>query len=120
MLSSQVYSLFTKEVLTNMPVKESETNSSLSDIQITEKKIIEKIKSLKQNSAPGPDEIGTKLLKTASQEIAKPLCYIFNDYVPDWSRQTGERQQLHQSLKKDQKETQETTDLYHLQVYLAG
>ena len=94
MLSSQVYSLFTKEVLTNMPVKESETNSSLSDIHITEKKIIEKIKSLKQNSAPGPDEIGTKLLKTASREIAKPLCYIFNEslrtgLVPaDWRKAT--------------------------------
>ena len=87
-------SVFTEEVLSNMPVKEVESNSSLSDIHITKKKIIEKIKNLKQNSAPGPDEIGTKLLKTASQEIAKPLCYIFNEslrtgLVPaDWRKAT--------------------------------
>ena len=69
--------VFTEENLNNIPVKAPETDKSFCDSKITEAKIIEKIKNLKENSAAGPDGVGPKFLKTTMREIAKPLCIVF-------------------------------------------
>ena len=69
--------VFTDKNLNDIPVKTQETNKSLCDSKITEAKIIEKIKKLKENSAAGPDGIGPKFLKATMKEIAKPLCEVF-------------------------------------------
>ena len=69
---------FTEENLNNIPVKALETDKSFSDSRITEAKITEKIKNLKENSAAGPDGIGPRFLKSTVKEIVKPLCKVFN------------------------------------------
>ena len=61
---------------------------------MTEKKIIEKIRKLKEHGAPGPDGISAYLLRTADTELARPLKKIFEQslssgVVPsDWRHAT--------------------------------
>jgi Reverse transcriptase (RNA-dependent DNA polymerase)/Endonuclease-reverse transcriptase len=70
-------SVFTNEDGDNLPTKVCETNVLLSDIVITEGKIIEKINALKKDSAPGPDNIHPRLLKELKEIISRPLAIIF-------------------------------------------
>ena len=70
-------SAFTKEDMNTIPLKESETNGRFCKVVITESKIKVKIRNLKEKSAAGPDGIGARILKATSQEIAKPLSYIY-------------------------------------------
>jgi len=43
--------------------------------------IIEAIKTLKINKAPGPDQIRNELLKELQVQIAPLLCTLFNNYL---------------------------------------
>jgi hypothetical protein len=70
-------SVFTKEDLTNVPVKQRETNATLNTVTITEGKIREKIRNLKHDSAAGPDNIHPRLLKELENEILIPLKLIY-------------------------------------------
>ena len=70
-------SVFTEEDLNTIPLKESETNGRFCKVVITESKIKVKIRNFKEKSAAGPDGIGARILKATSQEIAKPLSYIY-------------------------------------------
>jgi hypothetical protein len=76
-LNSFFSSVFTKEDLSNLPTKNRETNTVLSDIEISRKEIIKKIDKLKKDSAPGPDNIHPRLLKELKHQIADPLAKIF-------------------------------------------
>ena len=69
---------FTEENLNDIPVKAPETDILFINSKITEAKIVEKIKKLKENSAAGPDGIGPRFLKSTMSEIVKPLCIVFN------------------------------------------
>ena len=51
------------------------------DMPFTIEEILEAIKTLKTNKAPGPDQIRNELLKELSVLIAPILCQIFNDYL---------------------------------------
>ena len=55
-------SVFTQENIETVPALEPETASQFNNIEITEEKIRIKIKQLKENGAPGPDEIRAKIL----------------------------------------------------------
>jgi hypothetical protein len=72
-------SVFTEEDDSEMPQTVPETNVILSRVEITEKKVEEKIKNLRENSATGPDGIGPKVLKAATKELVKPLCHIYRE-----------------------------------------
>ena len=61
------------EPLFNNPVP-----SRLDIININEDKIIKKLKGLKTDKSPGPDNIFPKVLKEAAGELAGPLNIIFN------------------------------------------
>ena len=56
-----------------------ETVKTIGEVIITERLVKEKIKSLKENSAAGPDGISPKLLKSAAEELVKPLTIIFRE-----------------------------------------
>lgn len=71
-------STFTREDNTRMPIKAPETAKSLCNIEITRKSILEKIKKLKPDSAPGPDKIQSRMLKELANELVEPLRIIFS------------------------------------------
>ena len=70
-------SVFSSEDLQNKPAQWTETEVKLDEIVITEKKILSKISKLKDKSAAGPDNISSRLLKTAAKELVKPLKIIY-------------------------------------------
>ena len=70
-------SVFSNEDLSRLPAIEPEGTEKIETVQISRSKIIEKIKKLKEKSAPGPDGITPKILKTVANEIAFPLQIIF-------------------------------------------
>ena len=68
--------VFTEECLDSLP--KVETNLSIiTNINITQEKVYEKIKSVKENKASGPDDISARVLKEAARELALPLFIIF-------------------------------------------
>jgi hypothetical protein len=56
-LNTYFASIFTKEDRTNLQLKEPETAEKLQSIAITKAKVIKKIKKLRPDSDPGPDNI---------------------------------------------------------------
>jgi Reverse transcriptase (RNA-dependent DNA polymerase)/Endonuclease-reverse transcriptase len=77
-------SIFTEEG--DGPVPEPEqchTNSKLEDVQVEEAAVKKKIKQLKPASAPGPDGIGSMLLRELADQVAKPLTKIFSKSLAD-------------------------------------
>ena len=76
-LNKYFSTVFTKENLTDVPVKNMEAAKILSNVSITEVKIKEKIKNLKLDSAPGPDGICPRLLKETIDIVTLPLRIIF-------------------------------------------
>jgi Reverse transcriptase (RNA-dependent DNA polymerase)/Endonuclease-reverse transcriptase len=89
-LNSFFASVFTKEDVSQIPVKQTETDQVLRTVTITVGKVIAKIKDLRADSAAGPDEIHPRLLKETMYEVAGPLATLFNrsmdeNYIPrDW------------------------------------
>ena len=55
LLNKYFTSVFTQEDTASIPVRGEETEAKFSSFKFTEKKIHEKIKALRQHSAPGPD-----------------------------------------------------------------
>jgi hypothetical protein len=71
-------SVFTEEGDGQIPEEEgTKQNAELGSVEITEKKISDKIKKLRRNSAPGPDKIGPGLLQQLQVELAPVLAIIF-------------------------------------------
>ena len=65
--------VFSEEDLDHMPVKQRETEKELETVCIDTKKIAQKIKKLRGDSAAGPDNINPGML----EELAEPLSRIF-------------------------------------------
>jgi hypothetical protein len=93
MLNSYFGSVFTVEGSEEVPAAEEENcRTQLLDIQIDEAAISKKIKDLKVTSSPGPDGIGSLLIKTLHDQITAPLTTIFRtsmrsgDVPEDWRR----------------------------------
>ena len=73
-------SVFTVESdLNNMPpFDEREYANPLENINITKKTVLEKLKKVKINKSPGPDNIHPRVLNNAATTLAEPLSIIFN------------------------------------------
>jgi len=56
----------------------SPVEDSMFCINVTNDEIFRIIYKFKNNKSPGPDNIGYRLLKAVADEIADPLCYLFN------------------------------------------
>jgi hypothetical protein len=69
-LNTYFASIFTREDRTNLPVKVPETEAKLGKIEITEAKVIKKIRKLRPDSAAGPDNIHPRLLIECSSSPA--------------------------------------------------
>ena len=65
-------STFTREGLFNMPVPVFRYNESISDVNISESVVLQKVLSLKENKSPGPDVLHLYVLKS----FAHTLCPI--------------------------------------------
>ena len=93
-LNQQYCSVFTREVLNNLPEVEKVFHYSedheLQDIKFTKDKVKEKLAKLKPSSAPGPDQIWPRVLQRLSCTLCVPLAIIFNTCMtegsvpPDW------------------------------------
>ena len=70
-------SVFTQEDITTVPVLEPETEKTFLNVEITELKVKNKIRELKENGAQGPDDISAEILKLAVEQLVKPLCHIY-------------------------------------------
>ena len=75
-------SVFTVESdLNNMPpFAERDYNMPLEDLHITEDMVNEKLKKLKINKSPGPDNIHPRVLNSTADSLKLPLSIIF-DFV---------------------------------------
>ena len=90
-LNDYFASVFTKESLTDMPepVQEfkGEVEHKLFTMGFTPDEVSKKIFTMKPNKAPGPDGIGSHILKETADCLAKPLARIFQcslkeNYIP--------------------------------------
>ena len=78
-LNTYFSSVFTREDQSNVPVLQAKVSvPDLDNIIFSVTDIEDKISELKDNSAPGPDQISGRLLKSLKTTISKPLQLIFN------------------------------------------
>jgi hypothetical protein len=93
-LNSYFTSVFSKEDISNLPVKQRETEINLEYINFDRAEILKVLKNLKQGAAPGPDNISPKVLKELRFEIVASLKNLFQKSldqtkVPiDWTKAT--------------------------------
>ena len=90
-------SVFTKENLNNIPYMNAGENSNnilLTDLRVTPLAVQNKIKKLKPNKSPGPDQIYPTLLIALNEELSIPLSTLFNSSIEhgilpsDWKHAT--------------------------------
>ena len=74
-LSKQYQSVFS-EPLENTGESDTTTTAILNDIPFLRDEVLHAIKSIDSSSAPGPDGITPKFLKTYSEELADSLCAL--------------------------------------------
>jgi hypothetical protein len=92
-LNKFLASVFSREGPEPVPeADQMEFGTRLESSTITEKKIKEKIRNLRPNSAAGPDRIGPNLLQNIQEEVAPALRIIFRrsmderEVPEDWSK----------------------------------
>ena len=71
-------STFTREDLSSMPVPSSESESSICDIDITKSIVLQKLRELNVNIAPGPDGLHSYVLKTCANTLSTPLTILYS------------------------------------------
>ena len=87
-------SVFTKEDTENIPEPEQVYRGTeeemLTDVNITEERVLKKLKQINPTKAPGNDNINAAILKESAEEIAKQVTNIFRksldetDLPEDW------------------------------------
>ena len=68
----------TREVKAETVTGSKSNNILLSDIRVTPAAVMKKLKELNQNKAQGLDLVPPKGLKELSEQLALPLCILFN------------------------------------------
>lgn len=84
MLNAFFCSVFTKENLEDIPELENkEVKEALGAIEINEEDVVKKLKALKINKSPGPDELHPRVLREAAEELAKPVTLLFQQSIQE-------------------------------------
>ena len=82
-LNKYFATVFTQEDLSKLPIASSESMGSkavtFSTVEVTERKIIEVVLSLKDNKAAGVDGINSTFLKRCVHSLATPLRILFTE-----------------------------------------
>ena len=78
-LKSFFESVFTKENSHPLPgfAEQVSHEASLMDIEFTPKMVMEELKTLSKEKAPGPDGMSPALLSACAEQLARPLCTLF-------------------------------------------
>ena len=108
---AQVLSNFFKSVYVNegsgpLPEFKAQVKSKIRSIDVTEEDIKCALKSLNVNKSKGPDGIHPRVLKELADQIASPLCKIFNrsikeGKIPDMWREAEVRPIFKKGKKND-------------------
>lgn len=91
-MNSYFSTVFTRENGQAPEATNVDLNTRLSDVEITEKKVRDKLKKLRPSSAPGPDSIGAGLLQELEDEVAPALTVLYrrlldSGFTPgDWKK----------------------------------
>ena len=84
-----------------MPVPSSESENSIGDIDITDESIVlQKLRELKVNKAPGPDGVHSYVLKTCANTISTPLTILYSQSLSDGFLPDDGNRHMFQSLKR--------------------
>ena len=79
--------MFTDEDVNKLPEPKriflDDDSNKLCNFVITKGKVYNKLGQLKENKAPGPDRLSSKLLKEIKMKINKTHCSIFNRSLQD-------------------------------------
>jgi hypothetical protein len=62
----------------DLPDFDDRGNNTLTTIVVSEQDVIDVLNTLDSNKAVGPDIISNKMLIAVKNEVAKPLCLLFN------------------------------------------
>ena len=81
-LNGYFSSVFTKEVISSLPVADAKFQGAKSDylgpLVVTPELVAYKIKAMKDNKSPGVDGIPPKVLMETVEQISIPLARVFN------------------------------------------
>ena len=85
-------SVFTQEDCSNIPEPEIlfTGEEPLTDVDITEEKVMAKLQKLRPDSAPGPDKLWPRVLARLADVLASPLAIVYTRCLgegtvpPDW------------------------------------
>ena len=78
-LNSFFTSVFTKEDTENIPTPQNMSDVNIGSLRVNEDTFKLQLSKVKQNGAPGPDKITSKVLTELKDVVALPLCIIFNE-----------------------------------------
>ena len=72
-------SLFTREVLEDMPVAETlyTGDSPLKVLEFGRDEVVKKLKNIEQTGDPGPDMVWLKVLHATAEHLGRPLAMIY-------------------------------------------
>ena len=77
-------SVFTRENMDSMPDQEErEIEQLLNEVNFTHEEVLNKLKSLKTDKSPGPDQIHARLLKEYADELTVPLYALFRQSLDE-------------------------------------
>eukprot|EP00061_Rhincodon_typus_P014789 g42077.t1 len=71
--------VFTEEETSSIPEHRECQRSEVSVVAITKEKVLEKLKGLKVDESPGPDELHPRDLQEIAEKIVKALVVIFQE-----------------------------------------
>ena len=84
---AEIFAIFFAKVWTKEPpgqvpsIKVKEIKYPIKNLEITEKKVQEKLLDLKPNKTPGPDGVHPMILKNLSHDLVKPITAIFKESI---------------------------------------
>ena len=82
-------SVFTEENTEEIPTCEmKDIKHELGDIQITQEKVLKKLKQLDTTKSPGPDGFHARFLNELAEELSEPLALIFSKSLEEGSLPT--------------------------------